>query len=67
MKNSVLKIAEDSINEENMKLQKVLKQNKLSRNDIQETQSLIDMYIKHKRKIEEKAKQRDSKKRKLLK
>lgn len=62
MKNSVLKIAEDSINEENMKLQKVLKENKLSRNDIQETQSLIDMYIKHKRKIEEKAKQRDNKK-----
>lgn len=62
MKNSVLKIAGDSINEENMKLQKVLKENKLSRNDIQETQSLIDMYIKHKRKIEEKAKQRDNKK-----
>lgn len=62
MKNSVLKIAEDSINEENMKLQKVLKENKLSRKDIQEAQSLIDMYIKHKRKIEEKAKQRDNKK-----
>lgn len=67
MKNSVLKIAEDSINEENMKLQKVLKENKLSRQDIQEAQLLMDMYIKHKRKIEEKAKQRDSKKRKLLK
>lgn len=62
MKNSVLKIAEDSINEENMKLQKVLKENKLSRKDIQEAQSLMDMYIKHKRKIEEKAKQRDNKK-----
>ena len=62
MKNSVLKIAEDSINEENMKLQKVLKESKLSRKDIQEAQSLMDMYIKHKRKIEEKAKQRDNKK-----
>lgn len=62
MKNSVLKIAEDSINEENMKLQKVLKENKLSRKDIQEAQSLMDMYIKHKRKIEVKAKQRDNKK-----
>lgn len=62
MKNSVLKIAEDSINEENMKLQKVLKENKLSRKDIQEAQSLMDMYIKHKRKIEKKAKQRDNKK-----
>ena len=62
MKNSVLKIAEDSINEENMKLQKVLKENKLSRKDIQEAQLLMDMYIKHKRKIEEKAKQRDNKK-----
>lgn len=62
MKNSVLKIAGDSINEENMKLQKVLKENKLSRKDIQEAQLLMDMYIKHKRKIEEKAKQRDNKK-----
>ena len=45
-----------------MKLQKVLKENKLSRKDIQEAQSLMDMYIKHKRKIEVKAKQRDNKK-----
>ena len=57
-----LKVAEDSINEGNMKLKKALKESKLSRKDIQDAQSLIDMGIEHKCNVEEEIKKLDNKK-----
>ena len=67
LKNSDLKVAKDSINEGNMKLQKALKENKLSRKSVQETQTLINMGINFKCKAEEEIKQLDNTRRKLSK
>ena len=65
LKTGDLKVAEDRISEGNLKLQKALRETKLSRKDIQEAQSLIDMGIERKRKVEEDLVQLN-KKRKLL-
>ena len=61
MKNSDLKVAEDSINERNMKIQKAHKESKLSRKDMQEAELLIYMGNECKRKVEEEVKQLDNK------
>ena len=67
IKKVVISVAEESIQEGNKKLQKQLKQSKISRNEIQKAQSMIDMGLSRKRCLSTELEELQKEKAKLLK
>ena len=67
IKESGISVAEESIQEGNEKLQNQLKQSKISRNEIQKAQSMIDMGLSRKRCLNTELKELQKEKAKLLK
>ena len=67
IKKVFISVAEGSIQEGNKKLQKQLKQSKISRNEIQKAQSMIDMGLSRKRCLSTELEELQKEKAKLLK
>ena len=67
IKKVVISVVEESIQEGNKKLQKQLKQSKISRNEIQKAQSMIDMGLSRKRCLSTELEELQKEKAKLLK
>ena len=67
IKKVFISVAEESIQEGNKKLQKQLKQSKISRNEIQKAQSMIDMGLSRKRCLSTELEELQKEKAKLLK
>ena len=67
IKESGISVAEESIQEGNEKLQNQLKQSKISRNEIQKAQLMIDMGLDRKRCLSTELAQLQKEKAKLLK
>ena len=67
IKKVVISVAEESIQEGNKKLQKQLKQSKISRNEIQKAQSMIDMGLSRKRCLSTELEELQKEKAKVLK